>query len=67
MDTVCQFLYYKIKNKGSKNVIDMELPTEQLLQLIVAADLLASKLNLLDCSGLCELADFKLQSDRYRT
>ncbi len=44
METVCQFLYYKMKNKEVKNVMDMELPIEQLLQLIVAADHLQSKL-----------------------
>lgn len=67
METVCQFLYYKTKNKDAKNVPDMELPIEQLLQLIVAADFLAGKLNLLDLSGLCEVADSMLQSDQDKT
>ncbi len=52
METICQFLYYKIKHKDSKSVPDMELPIEQLLQLIVAADFLAGKLKFLDGSSL---------------
>jgi len=67
METICQFLYYKIKYKDSKGVPDMELPIEQLLQLIVAADFLAGKLNFLDGSSLCEVADSKLQFDRDKT
>lgn len=45
LDTICRYFYYSLKNKDSKNVPDMELPVEQLLQLIVAADFLNSTLD----------------------
>ncbi len=53
LDTVCRFFYYKLKNRGEKNVPDMELPVEQLLQLIVAADFLDSTLDVVNGMDLC--------------
>lgn len=53
VDTVCRYFYYKLKNKDTKNVPDMELPVEQLLQLIVAADFLDSTLDVVSGMDRC--------------
>ena len=44
LETICQYFYYNLKNQGSKNIIDMDLPKEQLMQLILAAEYLESML-----------------------
>ena len=40
LETVCEYMYYNLKHKESKDVQDMKLPTELLLQLVVAANYL---------------------------
>lgn len=43
LEKVCEYLYYNEKHKDSKDVPDMELPTELCLELLMAADYLNGK------------------------
>lgn len=40
LETVCEYLYYKEKNKDEKDVPDMDFPMELCLELLLAADYL---------------------------
>ncbi|MCJ1275873.1 Transcription elongation factor B (SIII), polypeptide 1 (15kDa, elongin C) [Puttea exsequens] len=40
LEKVCEYFYYNLKHKGSKNVPDMEIPPELCLELLMAADYL---------------------------
>jgi len=40
LEKVCEYLYYNLKNKDSKDVPDMEIPPELCLELLMAADYL---------------------------
>lgn len=40
LEKVCEYLYYNEKNRDRTDVKDLELPTELLLELIMAADFL---------------------------
>ncbi|KAK5107636.1 hypothetical protein LTR62_000971 [Meristemomyces frigidus] len=40
LEKVCEYFYYNKKNHGAMNVPDPDLPTELLLELVVAADYL---------------------------
>ena len=41
---MCEYLYYNEKNKGLKDVPDMDIPPELCLELMVAADYLEGAL-----------------------
>jgi elongin-C len=43
LEIVCEYLYYKQKHVGAKDVSDMDFPTELLLELVMAADYLHSR------------------------
>ena len=40
LEKVCEYLYYNEKHKDSKDVPDMDIPTELCLELLMAADYL---------------------------
>ena len=40
MEKVCEYFYYNLRNKGAKDVPDMEIPPELCLELLMAADYL---------------------------
>lgn len=40
LEKVCEYLYYKEKNKDAKDVPDMDFPIELCLELLLASDYL---------------------------
>lgn len=44
LEKVCEYLYFNEKNKGEKDVPDMDIPPELCLELLMAADFLQSEL-----------------------
>lgn len=40
LEKVCEYLYYNAKHKDAKDVADMDLPMELVLELLMAADYL---------------------------
>lgn len=40
LEKVCEYLYYNEKHKDTKDVADMDLPMELVLELLMAADYL---------------------------
>lgn len=42
LEKVCEYLYYFQKNIGQKDVPDMDIPPELILEIMVAADYLNS-------------------------
>lgn len=40
LEKVCEYFYYKEKNKGARDVPDMEIPADMCLQLLMVADYL---------------------------
>jgi transcription elongation factor B subunit 1 len=40
LEKVCEYLYYNEKNKGAKEVPDMDIPAELCLEILMAADYL---------------------------
>ena len=43
LEKVCEYLYFNEKNKGEKDVPDMDIPPELCLELLMAADFLQSE------------------------
>lgn len=50
LEKVCEYLYYNEKHKDAKDVADMDIPPELCLELLMAADYLNGKLDILMAS-----------------